>query len=335
MVWGLDTGSAGESGQVSALGHALGLPFTTVRLGRHRELPDVLPETPPSLILSFGHAVGAAIKLRDRLTRRPLLVHLGLPGHVPAQALDLVIPMPQDDYPPAPNVQFLHLPLNGATMARTELPVPHPAGPTTILIGGPSRHFQFTNRWVRRIIRVGARLAQGNAEALRVITSPRTPPQTLAMLQRMATACGFALQAPGDGNAPFSRCLAEGARFVVTGDSASMVADACRSGAPVWIFPLPRRVNMMTVLQQLSDRCFGHGLRHFLIRRGWIGGGTDFGRWHRRLAAQGCVRIFQDETDTSLRWKPCNPRPDLDLHTCRSRILSLLGPSLQDQWSDA
>jgi hypothetical protein len=322
-VWGLDTGRQGEFMQVQTLGRALDLGFERIQISG-RGLPlEALPATPPRLLLSFGSAARAALRLAANITPRPLLVHLGTPGKTPIDAFDLIIPMPQDDYPEAPNVFRLRLPLNGASL-ETALPAPPASGNCTVIIGGPSRHFRITVRAVRRLIRFATRLALANGEKLHVVTSPRTPAAVLAALGALQARAGFTLHPFG--GTPFASLLQNGARFVVTSDSASMLAEACRTGAPVWLFALPRR-HMFTVLQHAADRCFGPGFRHGLVRRGLVGGGTNFRRWHLDLEHAGyisSISIDRNLPDEKLRWTLRALRADTDLTDCRARILALL-----------
>jgi hypothetical protein len=326
-VWGLDTGRPGEFKQVEILGTALGLDFECIRLSPEGAPPPARPADPPRLILSFGRAARVALRLADACATkggaRPLRVHLGTPGQIPITAFDLIIPMPQDDYPVAPNVHFLRLPLNNAGMA-TAPPPPPGTGRCTIIIGGPSRHFRLPVRAIRRLVRFGARLAAANVETLHIVTSPRTPAPVLAELRHLRIDAGFTLHEYGDAN--FTELLRAGSRFVVTADSASMLADACRTGAPVWLFPLPARPNLSDFLQNTVDRCLGRGLRHRLVRRGLVGGGTDFRRWHGELARIGRIALVSSrrQQDAALRWAPQNAAPDTDLADCRARILGML-----------
>jgi mitochondrial fission protein ELM1 len=333
-VWGLDTGRPGEFKQVEILGTALGLDFQRIRLSPENAPPPVLPAEPPRLILSFGRASRAALRLADACAAkggaRPLRVHLGTPGQIPITEFDLIIPMPQDDYPAAPNVHFLRLPLNSADAAAP--PAPAAGGRCTVIIGGPSRHFRLPVRAIRRLIRFGGRLAAANGEALHIVTSPRTPAPVLAGLHHSRIDAGFTLHKYG--SADFTELLRAGSRFVVTGDSASMLADACRTGAPVWLFPLPARPNLSDVLQNAVDRCFGRAFRHRLVRRGLVGGGTDFRRWHAELTRTGRIAMVSSrhqharhKQDAALRWTPQNPAPDTDLADCRTRILGMLAQS--------
>jgi len=322
LVWGLDTSRQGEFMQVVTLGNALGLGFERICLSPEGEPVGEVPSAPPRLILSFGRAAQAALRLAATFARRPLLVHLGTPGQIPITAFDLIIPMPQDDYPPAPNVLFLRLPLNGASLAADMLP-PHAAsGACTLIIGGPSRHFRITLPAVQKLMGFGARLAAANAEALRVVTSPRTPLPVLTELRRLSASQGFALHEYG--KMAFAEVLQSGSRFVVTGDSASMLAEACRTGAPVWLFTLPVRLNWSDLLQHGADRCLGRDFRHALVRRGWVGGGTNFRRWHCKLEQRSFIATDCSLPEAGLRWSPRGNRADTDLRECRDRILGML-----------
>jgi mitochondrial fission protein ELM1 len=326
-VWGLDSGRIGEFLQVEILGRALDLPFERISLSPAGEAVEPLPARPPGLILSFGRDARAALRLADGceasgLAPRPLTVHLGTPGRTPIDAFDLIIPMPQDDYPTAPNVQFLRLPLNGATLAAVESLQANGSGSCTVIVGGPSRHFRLPAAAVRRLIRFGLRVAAANAETLRVVTSPRTPLATLKQLSKLQARLGFTLVAYG--GTPFSQLLQSGLRFVVTGDSASMLAEACRTGKPVWLFPLPRRLTLNDLLQHAADRCFGRRFRQFFVRLGWVGGGTDFRRWHRDLEAQGYIFVAGRASEATLRSARGCRLFDTDLRDCRARILRLL-----------
>jgi hypothetical protein len=188
-------------------------------------------------------------------------------------------------------------------------------------------------RAIRRLIHFGARLAAANAEPLHVITSPRTPEPVLAELAKMQLQQNFTLH--GYGSTPFASLLQRGSRFVVTADSASMLGEACRTAAPVWLFPLPPRPNLSTFLQHATDRCLGSTFRHRLVRQGLIGGGTDFQRWHRNLQREGVISIAGHHlADASLRHSPAGRHADTDLRECRSRILGMLDESGSSSFSE-
>jgi uncharacterized protein len=77
--------------------------------------------------------------------------------------------------------------------------------------------------------------------SLLVTTSPRTgPAQARALADAVARPAHCNLWSPGADNAHLA-ILALADRFIVTGESVSMLAEACVSGKPVAIHELPRR----------------------------------------------------------------------------------------------
>lgn len=320
-VWGLDIGRVGEFMQVKALGMALGMAFERISLSPEGVLSSNLPDEPPCLIISFGRAAPMALMLAKRFTSRPLLVHLGTPGHIPTKAFDLIFLMPQDDYPIAETVHALKLPLNGASL----VPVTksQKAGEIcTTLIGGTSRYFQLTPGALKQCIEFSLNLAEANGELLHVITSPRTPEKAIETLRRLQKIHDFSLSVYGQH--PIQNSLEAGSRFVVTQDSASLIADTYRTGKPVWVFVLPSKLDLSKCLQDLMDYCFGARFRHWFVRRGCLGGGVNFQRWHRQLASAGYIRMANDAHEQALSWTPDHALPDTDLCHCRDLILSQL-----------
>ncbi|WP_256940060.1 mitochondrial fission ELM1 family protein [Acetobacter malorum] len=324
----MDTGRLGEQAQCQTLAQALGLPFRTVPLGPAFSPPARWPETTGlRLILSFGNAVQAACALRASCRVRPLVVHIGRPSHVPVKDLDLIIPLPQDDYPPAPNVLRVAWPFNGAALT------PEPANTqcqrhagTIVVYGGPTRQFRMGLAETRQLFTFARTLAKANQEPLHIITSPRTPTDAVVWMQEQAETCGAVLHLFRPDRDVFHSFLKTGNRFVVTADSASMLAEVWRSCAPVWLFPLPPRQTLMSRLQQGVDAVGLRSLRYWLIRRGILGSGADFMHWHHTLFRSGAIRRANpDLTEQDLRWKPVVRQADTDLMRCRRRILALPG----------
>lgn len=320
-VWGLDTGRIGEFMQVKALGTALDLPFEHIPLSSKGVLSSALPAAPPCLIISFGRAAPFALKLAAQFSTRPLLVHLGTIGHAPSKAFDLIITMPQDDYPMAENVYSLKLPLNGASLSTSAKPQ-KAGGACTTFIGGVSRYFQITPKSIEKCIEFSLTLAKANAEPLHVITSPRTPVKAFKTLRQLQKTLDFSLSAFGQ--QPFQNSLEAGSRFVITQDSASLIADTYRTGKPVWVFPLPGRFDLSKFLQDTTDYCFGSELRHWFVRRGWLGGGINFHRWHKQASEEGYIHMATGGLEQTLSWAPACSLPDTDLSQCRELILRKL-----------
>ena len=327
-VWILDTHRVGEMAQCKALADMLGLPCRIISLQSDFSLPEQIPNTQNlRLILSFGNAVQAALALRGRCKNTPAIVQLGRPSHVPAAELDLIIILPQDDYPVAPNVLHLRFPLNGAHKSQTFIPQIDPNmrhGGTVVLYGAPSRQFFLDKQDTYKLLRFSHELARVNQEPLHVLTSPRTPVEAEGWLEDISKTIPMQMYIFRKGVNPFQKFLHEANRFVVTGDSASMLADACRTGVPVWLFPLRPKHSFMTRLQASADWLGLQNIRNGLVRRGWLGSGTCFGKWHAALAKQNYIRLVTPELSPQmLKWQPNALRRDDDMQKCYASIMKL------------
>ncbi|AOW49120.1 ELM1/GtrOC1 family putative glycosyltransferase [Acetobacter ascendens] len=327
-VWILDTHRAGEMAQCRALAGMLGLPCQIIPLEANFRLPEQIPNTQNlRLILSFGNAVQAALALRAHCKSMPAIVQLGRPSHVPAADLDLIIILPQDDYPAASNVVRLRFPLNGANKSQTFIPQIDPStrhGGTIVLYGAPSRQFFLSKQDTYKLLRFSHELAQAHHEPLHVLTSPRTPVEAEGWLEDISKTIPMQIYTFRKGVNPFQKFLREAGRFVVTGDSASMLADACRTGVPVWLFPLRPKHSFMTRLQASVDRWGLQNIRNGFVRRGWLGSGTCFDKWHSTLAKQNYIHLVTPQVSAQmLRWQPDAPRRDDDMQKCYESIMKL------------
>jgi len=184
--------------------------------------------------------------IRARSGGRARLVHIGRPWAAPAE-FDLIVTTPQYFLKPAANVLVNPLPLHRITRAQVEsaaralgprlghLPRPF----TTVLIGGDSGPFVFTPEKGRHLAQgVNRLLAQSGGAAL-VTDSPRTPAAAMAAFRA-------ALDVPAEiycwrerdaaGENPYRGFLGLAERFVVTGESMSMLAEAASLGHPLYIF---------------------------------------------------------------------------------------------------
>lgn len=183
-----------------------------------------------------------------------------------------------------------------------------------------------TSLRLQRSRRTGAtvraeRLAAATGTELRVVPGPRTPDHVVKSVEERYR------QAPERiDRRPLSTVLEESGRLVVTADSASLLADAWRTGKPTWLYPLPVRLPPVQRLKIMADRITPE-LRHMLIRRGWLAGGTDFTRWHRALVQQGLVRPLTEQGLQEPDWRMPFPAPDEELRVCRDRVLALVANS--------
>jgi mitochondrial fission protein ELM1 len=136
------------------------------------------------------------------------------------------------------------------------------------LVGGTSKHVAFTQEDARSLIEGAGRLAKERGGSLLVTTSRRTGGACTAALAEALTASDggphwLHLWAP-EGDNPYIGMLGAADAVVVSADSASMCAEACAPGVPVFLHE-PK-----------------------------AGAPEKFALLHQRLREQGCLRSLGD-----------------------------------------
>ncbi|HUF45954.1 MAG TPA: ELM1/GtrOC1 family putative glycosyltransferase, partial [Aestuariivirgaceae bacterium] len=174
------------------------------------------------------------------------LVHIGRP-RAPLDWFDLVVTTPQYQLPEEPNVLQLLLPalsvpaLDPSDLERWQkvfAPLPRPW--IGVLVGGARPPYRFEVQDAVRLAQQADSLAGRLGGALLVTTSPRTgTAQARALAQAVSSPAHSNLWQDGADNAHLA-ILALADRFIVTGESVSMLAEACLTGKPVVIYEPPR-----------------------------------------------------------------------------------------------
>jgi mitochondrial fission protein ELM1 len=274
-VWALMGHKAGDNSQVLALAEALGWPFETKTFTYHKWewLPNFtlgvtrrgidsrrssrLEGPWPDLILTAGRRnepIARWIQKQAAAEKRVRIVHCGRPW-MSLDRLDLIVTTPQYRLPQRPNVLHNKTPLHRVTPARlmegatrwaddvpAELPRPYIA----VIIGGNSGPYSFDLRAGERLAKEASALAARLGGSLLVTTSARTSAESADAFCRHVTAPSFVYRwRKGDPNNPYFAFLGLAAEIVVTGDSMSMLAEACATRKPVHIFDLGEGENAM------------------------------------------------------------------------------------------
>ncbi|WP_428309577.1 ELM1/GtrOC1 family putative glycosyltransferase [Hydrocarboniphaga sp.] len=277
----------------------------------------------PALVISFGKTLQAALWIKRASGGRTRIIHLGRSRDIAPAQLDLLLPLPQDSVPAAANVFALRLPLNAppqldepARAAALQRLAALPRPWTCLIVGGLSRHFTLDSA---RVEALAVQLAkQGRGGSLLVCTSPRTPPAWAAALKQALGQAGVAHEisdyADGRSREAYAEYLALADRLVVTGDSASMIADALRSGRPLQVVPL--RPSLHLRRRRLLRGLFPAPLERALIRRGIWAPTVDLDRWIAALARDGLIGIF-GRSEARLSW---NAALDDDLSRLAQRV---------------
>lgn len=267
-VWVLFNHRAGENAQVLALAEALGWPFEVKRFVYRRGVPYLLlgaslagicrhrsdPLTPPwpDLVISAS-ARNEPIcfwiqKQAAKLGKRVRLVHIGRPWK-PLSCFDLVITTPQYRLPLRPNVLHNSTTLHRVTPARlaqearywrpmlAHLPQPYLA----VMIGGSSGPYVLDRAAARELARQANELATKLKGSLLVTSSARTSAGILEAFASRITVPAYLFSWSQDSQAnPYYAYLALADQIIITGDSVSMLTEACATGKPVHIFDLSR-----------------------------------------------------------------------------------------------
>jgi mitochondrial fission protein ELM1 len=264
-VWLLMGGKPGDNAQVRTLAEALGWPFETKRVVfRRTELITNLlfggtlagvvqgrstPLDPPwpDLIISAGRRnepVARWIQTRaGKGGQRTRLVHLGRPWASPRR-FDLIVTTPQYQVPALPNTLENDLPLHGVSGERLavaaqvwaprldRLSRPYVA----VLVGGNSGPYTFQSHSAARLGKEASTLARRLGGSLLITTSARTPTAAIRALEAGITVPAELFRwRHGAADNPYLGFLALADSIIVTGDSVSMLTEACATGKPVYI----------------------------------------------------------------------------------------------------
>lgn len=318
-VWVLTGPRHGDAEQVRTLASALGWPWEEKRLSYNalHHLPNLLlgasaasidpgrgdPLTAPwpDLIIGCGkRSVPVARWVQQQSGGRTRLVFLGRPW-APLTWFDLVVTTPQYGLPVRDNVYVNALPLNRPAVTRPE---PHldawrqrfahlPKPWLGLLVGGGTHPFRLDAATARTLARQAADLARQRGGSLLITTSPRTTPAAVHALFDGVDVPAYRHHWDRDATAnPLSAYLSLCDEFLVTADSASMLADAVSTGRPVTLAPLPQRWSgPRRMARRLSDLLLG---QRRLSHRGTPKQQNARQRLYDRLVELGLVQTLRD-----------------------------------------
>jgi len=269
-TWALLAHRAGDNEQVVALADSLGWPyeikrftynryevlvswpFATTLAGVRRSHSSELTPPWPELVLTSGRRNEPIARWIQAQAPHPVRrVHVGRPWER-IENWDLVVTTPQYRLPRLANVVHNEMPLHRVTRARlreaarqtrgwsvrlAELPRPRIA----VLVGGSSGPYVFDRRAALELAHQADALARELGGSLLVTTSARTPNEAADALfdSIQAPACEYRWTR-NEAENPYLAFLGAADQVVVTGDSVSMMAEACATGCPVYLYDFGR-----------------------------------------------------------------------------------------------
>jgi mitochondrial fission protein ELM1 len=323
-IWLLIGDKLGDNAQVKVLADALGWPYELRQVFPKPEWvlgkPDFTPglhhldparsarlEPPwPDLVLTIGRRPAmAALWVQDQSGGRTKIVLVGRPKRW-AERFALIVAPSQFRIPPRDNLVQLDLPLMRADPAKVAAAgeawrerLEGLARPLmAVLIGGETKPFRFDEAVARALLSELERIRARDGGSLYLTTSRRTRPEVVAAL-----AAGLPVGAvlyrwtpETGGDNPYLGLLAHADRFVVTGDSISMMVEVASLGRPLAIFALPVGQGIASRVRAALAQVAASGpfgwLAHLLHRLGIVGYARDLGAIHRLLRERGlAVRL--------------------------------------------
>jgi mitochondrial fission protein ELM1 len=290
---------------------------------------DMVPPWPDLALIAGGRSVIDARRLALSSGGRTRIVCVGRPW-APLDWFDLVITTPQYGLPPAANLMQVELPLNLPRVPesvelehwrREFADLPRPL--LGVLLGGDSGSFRFTEACAARMAaELDRELKRAGGSAV-IVASPRTPEAALRRLQKELTAPALIHPWRGGASNPYTALLQIADALAVTGDSASMLADACYSDRPVALLGLASRAHAR-ILPALRAMTPGlDPLRAALTLRGLWLPARDLFRLHQRLLQRGWLKPLAGILDAGGASAPVLPQI---VEPVRQRILQLLEP---------
>jgi len=326
-IWVLAGDKPGDNAQSLSLAEAVGWPTevkhlrylkgkkplaaklsATDRFPLDRAASSPLAPPWPDLVIGCGRrSVPVAWDIKRQAGPATRLVQLGRP-RADLDGFDLVVTTPQYRLPERPNVLHLALPLHRPerekwqrAAAEWEAGFAHLPRPWfALLIGGSAKPFVFDAAGARRLSEQANALARAEGGSLLVSTSRRTPADAArAFVDGIAVPAYVHQWSAAGGPNPYLAYLGLADGFVVTGDSASMLTEACSTGKRVWFVELPewrslksRGKNLfrnLVLAPTQHPRLAGTPIARVLSAvpaRGWVRYPRDLKRLHAALVAE-------------------------------------------------
>ncbi|MEA3221470.1 MAG: hypothetical protein OZX49_02591 [Immundisolibacter sp.] len=182
-----------------------------------------------------------------------------------------------------------------------------------LLVGGDRAPYRIDAEAARQLAAAARALAAQRGGSVLATTGPRTMPAAAEALVAALGERAFCHRyVPGQADNPYRALLALADQFIVTGDSASMLAEAAGTGKPLAVFEPPRQSTAAKRLLHWLEQRLG------LIERGAGSRGTArqqnrLGRAYDRLLAAGIVDRERDvaavQRSLGLLTLPAEPAP--------------------------
>ncbi len=277
-VWLLMGHRAGDNSQVLALAESLGWSFEIKRFTyRPTELASNLLLGPtlagvnpgkssdlhapwPDLIITAGRRNEPIARWiqKQASDKHVRIVHVGRTWAKP-ERFDLIVTTPQYRLAALPNILHNTTPLHRVTEERMHQDakrwaprLEHLRKPyIMVVLGGNSGPFTFDAAAGKRLAKQASAMAKSTGGSLLVTTSARTPQAARAAFEKNLSAPAYLFPWTRDAaDNPYFAFLSLAQSIIVTGDSMSMLTEACATRKPVYIFDIGEGHRAMRPLSQ-------------------------------------------------------------------------------------
>lgn len=291
IVWVLKSTRAGENTQLNALAEALGWDFEIKQIHHRPGIPYFLLSASllgidedmsdlsapwPDLIISAGAKNEPVCRwIRDHADKTVRLIQLGRPL-ANIKHFDLVVTTPQYRLPQKHNIHLNTVPMHyqmdsnriSDDIQRWSHQLNHLPKPfITLMVGGHSGPYSFDQRAVQRLVEQANQMAESVGGSLLVSSSARTPKQVINYLDQHLLARKYLHRCGTTDDNPYYAFLGLADSIIVTGDSISMLSEACAMLKPVYIYDLGEGPISMREQRNFSKECmeyfFGEGFKRF------------------------------------------------------------------------
>lgn len=211
--------------------------------------PTLFAEPWPDIAISSSHhTIPALLAIKQKSKGKTFSIFVQTPTFVDKSQFDLII-APEHDQCEGPNVitnlGALH-DISHEQLERERKKLPsfldkREKKPILgILIGGSTRKHTQTKNSIRRLGKQLLKLASNHPGTVVVTVSRRTGEENIHILQNLlASQSNLFFNDPFKGENLYLSILAHADTLMVTNDSISMISEACFTGKPVYILPLP------------------------------------------------------------------------------------------------
>lgn len=268
-IWVLADDRPGTANQAIGVGEALGRPFQTKKLiynswakwpncamglaGLFSSAPptlqnkqDIAPPWPDLIISAGRRSACVALWIKKKSLGKTRIVQIMNPVWR-KRAFDLLVIPTHDGLPEMPNlIHTFGSPgrlnaqrlINAGGKWRSQFSS-YPSPRLGVLLGGVAKSYGLDSEKAATMLREANDAAASANGSLLISTSRRTPPEIIDTVGRYITVPYYLYDWRLGGDNPYDAILAHSDAILVSGDSLSMLSEACFAGKKVYIYAPP------------------------------------------------------------------------------------------------